>query len=41
MYTEDGEKVRVSQRSGRAIPFPVKDRDFTKYAFPGIIIYNL
>ncbi len=35
MYTEDGNKVRVSRRSGRIIPYPVTKTDFTKVAFPG------
>lgn len=34
MYTEDGEKVRASRRSGRIIPNPVQSKDLNRLAFP-------
>ena len=34
-YTEDGEKVRVSKRTGRIIPVPDAARDTTKQTYQG------
>lgn len=39
MFTESGEKVRVSRRSGRIIPNPVEEKEFSDTAFPGILQY--
>ena len=39
MYTADGEKVRVSRRSGRIIPYPVHDKEYSRIAFPGMYVH--
>lgn len=33
-YTEDGQRVRVSLRSGRIIPIPVSNEETIDYKFP-------
>jgi len=33
-FTEDGQRVRVSVRSGRIIPIPVSNKETIDYKFP-------
>lgn len=37
MYTESGEKVRVSNRSGRIVPWPAESKDLSRIANPGML----